>query len=135
MKRYFNTREKAQRHLDYRKACAYSRIEKRGDKVLVDNSFVFKTRIWKYVTDVTDAPIPYAYETDIEKWEVFLAIITQSLVDDLSKMKGFDFDAERRALIAFTEDEKKTRKQAKIEKIEQKYKTIDIKDYTINKDI
>lgn len=130
MKRYFNTREKAQRHLDYRKACAYSRIEKRGDKVLVDNSFVFKTRIWKYVAD---ASIPYAYETDIEKWEVFLAIITQSWVDDLSKIKNMDYEAELRALIPFTEEEKKTRKQAKIEKIEHKYKTIDNKDNIIIK--
>jgi hypothetical protein len=130
MKRFFNTIENAKRHLEYRKACAYKRIEERGDKVLVDNSFVFKTRIWKY-----DKEKHYAYETNIEKWEVFLAIITQGLVDDLSKIKVIDYEAELHALIPFTEDEKIIRKQSKIEKIEHKYKTIDNKDNTINKDI
>jgi len=130
MKRYFNTKEKAEKHLEYRKACAYKRIEERADKVLIDNSFVFKTRIWKY-----DEEKHYAYETDIEKWEVNLSIITQSCVDDLSKMKNMDYDAEFRALIPFTEEEKRIRKQLKIEKIEHKYKTLDIKDNTINKDL
>lgn len=130
MKRYFNTKEAAERHLEWRKKCAYNRIEERGDKVLMDRSFVFKTRIWKYVAD---ASIPYAYETDIEKWEVMMLITTQQLVDDLSKIKILDHEEELRALIAFDEEERKLRHQQRIESIENRYKTIDNDNNKINK--
>jgi len=130
MKKYFNTKEKAEKHLEWRKKCAYDRIEERGDKVLVDNSFVYKTRIWKYVAD---APLPYAYETDIEKWEASLMIFTQSMIDDLSKLKNLDRDAELRALIPFTEIEKNIRHQLRIQAIENHYKTIDNDNLKINK--
>ena len=39
MKKFFNTEEKALKHLVYRKLCAYERIEKRGDKI--SNKFLY----------------------------------------------------------------------------------------------
>jgi len=135
MKRYFNTKEAAERHLEWRKNCAYARIEERGDKVLMDRSFVFKTRIWKFVEDASNPGFGYSYETDIEKWEVMMLITTQQLVDDLSKIKVIDYEEELRALIPFTEIEKNIRRQLRIQAIDNHYKTIDNDDNKINKQI
>ena len=49
MKKYFNTKEKAIKHLEYRTQRAYTRIEKRGDKILGDASFIYKNSSGKWI--------------------------------------------------------------------------------------
>ena len=113
MKRYFNTKEKAIKHLEYRTKRAYTRIEKRGEKILGDSSFVFKN--------------------DKGKWVVFLQIITDKMMKDLEEIKGM-FESTN-PLIPFTPEEKVYKNEKKLNKITKRYKTLDIQDYTINKDL
>jgi len=120
MKKYFNTEEKALAHLEYRKKCAHERILKSGDKILGDASCVLY--LASKGLGVYDG-----------KWVVFVQIITKKLIEDLMAFKSFDSDEEFRALIPFSESEKIVRKEKKIRKIERKYKTLDIENYTINK--
>ena len=64
--RKFNSKEAAERHLEWRRNCAYKRIEKRGDKILGDNSYV-------------------AYDWILDKYYCLLLITTQEMLDDLAK--------------------------------------------------
>jgi hypothetical protein len=112
MKRYFNTEEKAKKHLEYRKKCAYDRIEKRRDKVLGDASCVIHIK---------------------EKWMVMIQILTQSLVEDILNLPEVDYESI--PLIPFTVTEMFVKRELKMKQIEKKYKTLDIEDYTINKQL
>jgi len=114
MKKIFNTEEKARKHLEYRKLCAYSRIEKREDNVLGDASFVYKNKKGK--------------------WVVFIQIITEQMITDLEKLVK-EVDNYLYPLIPFSSEEKIVKKEKRIEQLEKKYKTLDIEDYTINKDL
>lgn len=113
MKKIFNTEEKARKHLEYRKLCAYSRIEKCSDKVLGDASFIYKN--------------------EKEKWVVFIQIITEKMMKDLWIINDRSFHYS--ILIPFSKEEKIIKKEKRIEQLEKKYKTLDIEDYTINKDL
>lgn len=113
MKRYFNTKEKAIKHLEYRTKSAYTRIEKRGEKILGDASFVYKN--------------------DKNKWLVFLQIVTDKMMKDLEEVQGL-FD-NTHPLIPFTPGEKLLKNEKELKKLSKKYKTLDIQDYTINKDL
>lgn len=113
MKRYFNTEEKAQEHLEYRRSCAYSRIEKRGEKILGDASFIYKN--------------------DKGKWIVFLQIFTENMMKDLEEIQGM-FDCIT-PLIPFTPEEQIVKSEKRIKRLGKKYKTLDIQDYTINKQV
>lgn len=113
MKKFFNTEEKAIKHLEYRKQYAYSRIEKRGDKILGDASFI--------------------YQNKSGKWLVFVQILTQKMMRDIEEVQSL-FD-NIHPLIPFTSEEQLIKSEQKIKKIEKKYKTLDIQDYTINKEI
>ena len=113
MKKYFNTKEKAQKHLEYRKQCAYSRIEKNNDKILSDASFVYRDKKGK--------------------WLVFIQIITENIMKDLWRINDHSFHY--KILIPFSKEEKILKKELKIKQLEQKYKTLDIENYTINKDL
>jgi hypothetical protein len=111
MKKYFNTKEKAQKHLEYRKKCAYDRIEKKEDKILGDASFIYKNKEGK--------------------WIVFVQILTEKMMEDIEEIqKTFDFVY---PLIPFTNEEKIVKIKEKLKKVEKKYKTLDIEEYTINK--
>jgi hypothetical protein len=75
-KRYFNTYRGAERHLEFRKRCAYKRIANRGDVVLSDDSRViydngFGTRILKK-----------------DRWIVWMQITTQQMLNDIKNMKS-----------------------------------------------
>jgi len=111
MKRYFNTKEKALEHFNYRKKCAYERIEKRNDYILGDASFIYKNLKGK--------------------WIVFIQIITLQMMHELEKMQ--DKYENVYPLIPFTSEEKVLRDKNIINKLKKKYKTLDIQDYTINK--
>jgi hypothetical protein len=113
MKKIFNTEEKARKHLEYRRQCAYSRIEKCGDKVLSDASFIYKDKN--------------------DKWIVFIQIITEKIMNDFWKLQDHSFHY--KILIPFSKEEKIVKKELKIKQLEKKYKTLDIEDYTINKDL
>jgi len=113
MKKVFNTEEKALKHLEYRKLCAYSRIKKRGDKILGDASFIHKNHKGK--------------------WIVFLQIITSNMMQDIEEVQEmFDFIT---PLIPFTSDERLMKSEKKLKELREKYKTLDIEEYTINKNI
>jgi len=113
VKRYFNTKEKAIKHLEYRSKRAYTRIENRGDKILGDASFVY-------------------YNLN-GKWIVFLQILTESMMKDLEKVQSM-FDGSI-PLIPFTPAEKLFKNEKQIKRLTKKYKTLDIEDYTINKEL
>lgn len=70
----FNTFEEAEKHLEIRKKKAYIDIEKRGDKVLSDNSFVVKDLI------------------EEGKFVPLLMIMTQNMYDDLHNLKPFNYE-------------------------------------------
>lgn len=113
MKRYFNTKKNALKHFEYRKACAHERIEKRGDYILGDASFVYR---------------------NLEgKWVVFIQIITLQMMHELERMQQKYENVY--PLIPFTSEEKVIRDKNIIKKLKKKYRTLDIQDYTINKDI
>jgi|ADurb_Met_01_Slu_FD_contig_21_2039879_length_387_multi_4_in_0_out_0_1 hypothetical protein len=107
MKRYFNTEEKALEHLEYRRSCAYSRIEKRGDKILGDASFVYKNKSGK--------------------WVVFIQILTESMMKDIEEIQT-SFDPI--CLIPLSPAEKYLKREKKLHKIKKKYKTLDVEKYT-----
>ena len=113
MKRYFNTKEKANAHLKYRRDCAYKRIKERGDYVLGDASFT--------------------YRDHRKKWVAFLQIITKNMMNDLEAAKGFE--PESKALIPFTEQEIKEIKLRAVEELKTHYmKTLEVDDYTTIKE-
>lgn len=58
-------------HLKYKKWCAYRRIQRRGDVVLGDNSFVM-------------------YSQHRNKFTAFLMIVTREMINDLNKINGMD---------------------------------------------
>ena len=87
MKRYFNTKEAALRELETRKKYAIKRIEKRGDKIIGDNSFVYQSNAWERRKG-------YSIMTDKKIWYTTLGLVTQKMVDDLEKIKPIDYNAE-----------------------------------------
>jgi len=113
MKKYFNTKEKAIKHLEYRTQRAYTRIEKRGDKILGNASFI--------------------YQNKSGKWLVFVQILTQSMMKDLEEVQEL-FD-NIYPLIPFTAEEQIVKSEKKLKQLEKKYKTLDIENYTINKEL
>lgn len=70
----FKTYKAAERHLEYRKKCAYKRIKKNGDIILADSSFIGRS----FLND--------------KKYVVFLLIYTKQIIEDIKNMKPFDFD-------------------------------------------
>lgn len=116
MKKIFNTKEKADRHLAYRKECAYTRIEKRGDKVLSDRSRVYK--------DAQD-----------EKWKVRMLIWTDQMIKDIEKIQGFDYDAYLSALLPYTQEEMKLKKEILKRLFMLAHKTNEFEDNTIIKNL
>lgn len=112
MKRYFNTKEKALEHLEYRKKCAYERIENRNDYILGDASFVYRSLNGK--------------------WIVFIQIITLQMMHTLEKMQ--DKYENVYPLFPFTSEEKIIINKKIIKNLKKKFKTLDIEDYTINKE-
>jgi len=107
VKKYFNTKENALRHLEYRKDCAYKRIEENNDFILGDGSFI--------------------YQDHRKKWMVFMQIITNSMMNDIEKAKDFPYQSI--PLIPFTEEEEFQKKYHNIENLKDKYKTLDVEDY------
>lgn len=92
MKRFFNSEEAALRELETRKKYAIKRIEKRGDKIIRDNSFVYQENTW-------ERRIGYSIMTDKTKWYTSLELITQKMVDNLKKIKPLNFEAELEILM------------------------------------
>jgi hypothetical protein len=82
MNRYFNTKEAAERFLEVRRKAAYKRIEKKGWKIMGDNSFVHQNA-FDYCKHDTST------HKNKGKWFTFLAIVTDEMIKDLSNMKSF----------------------------------------------
>ena len=113
MKRYFNTKEKANAHLKYRRDCAYKRIKEHEDYVLGDASFV--------------------YLNHRNKWIAFLQIVTKHMMNDLEATKNH-LDITK-PLIPFTKNELREIKEKEIKEFKSHYiKTLEVDDYTTIKE-
>ena len=107
MTRYFNTKEAAERHLEYRKKCAIKEIEKRGDKIIRDNSFVYQDYIWSKYDEKTHS----VTQTNTIKWFTFLELVTYNMIMDLLQMKGLsEIQAEEEKLLKCLSEEENLRK-------------------------
>ena len=119
MKKYFNTKEKADKHLEYRKSCAYKRIEERGEKILRDGSRVY--------CDAQD-----------DKWKVFMDIWTEESLKIAEKIHAMDYDHDS-ILIPFSSEEKQLKNKIRKEILKRiflkNYKTNEILSDTINKQL
>jgi len=120
-RRYFNTREAAERHLEVRRKAAYKDIDKKGWKIVGDNSFVCQEYLWEhkqipfdetFVGKLFKAHDPNfesknliceATQTEIKKWFVILAIFTDEMIKDLTNFKPIDYEAELDAIIKETQ--------------------------------
>jgi hypothetical protein len=82
MRQYFNTREKAEINLRTRQRLAYKRIEKSGDKVIGDNSFIHCD--YKQIRERTGSgSVKYP---KVLKWYNTLIICTKQMMSDLDKI-------------------------------------------------
>jgi len=104
MKRYFNTKEGAERHLEVRRQAAYKRIVKKGWKVVKDGSYVYEDFIWTKPKKLSNSELYSSTQTDKLKWFTFLAITTDELVKDLMNFKPIDAEAELTALLKTIND-------------------------------
>lgn len=111
MKKIFNTEDKARKHLEYRRLCAYSRIQKNNDKLLSDASFIYKN--------------------SSGKWVVFVQILTESMMKDIEEVESM-FDSIY-PLIPFTTEEQIIKSEKKLKQVENKYKTLDVERFIKNK--
>ena len=98
-RRYFNTKEAAERHLEVRRKAAYKRIEKKGWKVLGDDSFVIKELIWSKPKKLSGCDLYSRTQTDVPKWVVWLMITTDEMIKDLLSFKSVDASAELEAIL------------------------------------
>lgn len=86
MEKYFDTREQAEKDLEKRRKAYLKKCDKMGWKVVGDNSFVYQNFIWK-----KDGPYGMV-QTDILKWFVWMAIVTDEMLNDLKNCKGMDIE-------------------------------------------
>ena len=96
MKRYFNSREKAQRHLEWRRACAIKQIEKAGDKLQRDDScvvqgFIDATDRNRYVGELL---MTSNNPNMVRKWFVIMAMYTDAIIKELKDVQYIDPEAE-----------------------------------------
>jgi hypothetical protein len=111
MKRYFNTKEGAERELERRRKACYKRIEKKGWTIVADNSCVYQDYIWDNeekefddtvigkmmlaaggVSSGKGNKIYEATQTKTLKWFVMLRVWTDEMIKDLQNYKGIDDD-------------------------------------------
>jgi hypothetical protein len=92
MKKYFNSREKAMKHLDMRRTKAFSRIEKRGDKVTRDDSCVLQKTIWRQGKTIKVGELEMVTYSESSRlvWFVMLAIYTEQMLNELTNYGHLD---------------------------------------------
>ena len=98
-RRYFNTVEAAERHLEVRRKAAYKQIGKKGWKILHDGSCIIKQPIWSKPTKLDNCDLYASTQTNVSKWFVFLLITTDEMVKDLKNFKSIDVQAEETILL------------------------------------
>jgi len=98
-RRYFNTREAAERHLEVRRKAAYKRIEKKGWKILYDGSCIIKQPIWSKPAKLNNCDLYSRTQTNVSKWFVYLLMTTDEMVKDLKNFKSIDAQAELAELL------------------------------------
>lgn len=84
---FYETKEEAELALINWRQERYAAIEGKGDKVLSDNSYVYKRLVWKQKELTKEDQITFSYESDEFKWFIMHLIWTQEMVDDIKKMK------------------------------------------------
>lgn len=72
----FDTYEKAKKHLELKRKYLYHKINKKGDKILGDYSFVCREF--------------FAAFNGEERYVAYMQITTQSLIDDLVNFENID---------------------------------------------
>ena len=98
MRQYFNSKEKAERNLETRRKCAYKRIEKKGWKVMGDNSFVHCDYRWVYNKSESGM---FSQATKLG-WFNTLLIVTDEMIKDLTAMKSIDVESELEEVLTFS---------------------------------
>jgi len=88
----FETYEEAEKDLAERKKLAYKRIEEEGGTIVSDGSFIGTSFL------------------DGKSFQSFLMIWTQSMIDDITKFKGFDYDQYNEEIKKLEENEKTNKK-------------------------
>jgi hypothetical protein len=91
-KRYFNTREAAERHLEVRRKAQYNKIEKKGWKVIKDNSFTHQNDFC-YCEH-----LPWTHKNK-GKWFAVMAIVTDEMIKDIQNFQTIDYEAELEKVI------------------------------------
>jgi hypothetical protein len=91
---YYPTKLSAEKALASWRRKQYKEIEKRKDIVLSDNSYVYKKFMWS-----NSETLDYSYETNVQKWVIMRLIWTQQMVNDLSRYRNVDAEAELAALL------------------------------------
>jgi len=94
-KRYFLTREAAERHLEWRVKLAKKKLRDKGETIVGDNSMVYCAPLYKWEKS-TFMGIPSMYAPKPEKvvWYTLLGIMTQSYLDDMERFINIDVVAE-----------------------------------------
>ena len=94
MKRYFNTKEAAERHLERRRNAAIKRIQKRDDVILQDFSKVYQDFKWRLtkgdIIGDTGLEMWTSTQTNELKWFTQLEILTKQMKEDLDKLPNFE---------------------------------------------
>ena len=90
MKRYFNTKEAAERHLERRRKSAIKRIQKRDDVILQDFSKVYQDFKWRLtkgdIIGDTGLEMWTSTQTNELKWFTQLEILTKQMKEYLDKL-------------------------------------------------
>lgn len=94
---YYHTRLGAKIALKIWQIKTYKKIEERGDKVLKDDSFIYRKFVWSKPKESNG--LFSSGETKIKKWFVFHGVWTQSMIDDIRNIEPIDFEAELVELI------------------------------------
>lgn len=108
MKEHFDTKIGALRSLVKRRNEARADIEKKGWKIVKDESFVYQDFIWTKPAPINpNEPngLHQSTQTDIKKWFVFMGIWTDELIKDIQNLKFIDPEAELEALLKEIPDE------------------------------
>lgn len=108
MTEHFDTKIGALRSLIKRRNEAREEIEKKGWKIVKDDSFVYEDFIWTKPAPINpNEPngLHSSTQTDIKKWFVFMGIVTDEMIKDLMAMKPINAEAELEALLKEIPDE------------------------------
>lgn len=107
MRQYFNSKQTAERNLEIRRKCAYKRIDKKGWKILGDNSFVHCDYKWVMNKNSNGAFL----QTTKLAWFNTPMVVTDEMLKDLTAMMSIDSQSELEAALTFSPNVFQIKKQ------------------------